>query len=286
MKYIFAFVSLFMANIVLAQSEFPDFLQGNWKMENKEEYEHWDKLNENTLKGFSYKLEAGQMTISEYLDISETNKQITYTATVLNQNQGKEINFKLKRSDSLYTFENSNHDFPKMIEYQKMNDHEIKVRVSDGNQKEFSYKMQKQISKSIQQDTSVLNPNYNPLLAQKLGADDYGMKSYVLVILKTGPTQTTDKALISNSFRGHMDNINHLVKKGKMIVAGPLGTNDNTYRGIFILNVATTEEAEKLLQNDLAIKNGLLDFEIFNWYGSAALPEYLPIADEIWKLNP
>ena len=30
------------------------------------------------------------------------------------------------------------------------------------------------------------NPNYDEALAKKLGADDYGMKKYVLVILKTG----------------------------------------------------------------------------------------------------
>ena len=41
-----------------------------------------------------------------------------------------------------------------------------------------------------------------------------------------------------------------------------------------------------LLQTDLAIKNKLLDYEIFNWYGSAALPEYLPISVKIWKEKP
>ena len=30
------------------------------------------------------------------------------------------------------------------------------------------------------------NPNYDSTLAAKLGADDYGMKKYVFVILKTG----------------------------------------------------------------------------------------------------
>ncbi|MDD3459312.1 MAG: hypothetical protein PHO74_07540 [Weeksellaceae bacterium] len=46
------------------------------------------------------------------------------------------------------------------------------------------------------------------------------------------------------------------------------------------------EEANALLQSDPAIKNGLLDYEIFSWYGSAALPEYLPTSDKIWKSKP
>lgn len=35
-------------------------------------------------------------------------------------------------------------------------------------------------------DTSISNPNYDKILADKLGGDDYGMKSYFLVILKMG----------------------------------------------------------------------------------------------------
>jgi len=124
-------------------------------------------------------------------------------------------------------------------------------------------------------------------LAEKLGADDYGMKKYFLVILKTGTNTTAEKQLITESFRGHLDNINKLVKDGKLVVAGPLGKNENSYRGIFILNnINTIEEAQDLLQTDPAIKNSFLDYEIFNWYGSAALPEYLPVSDKIWKSNP
>ncbi len=28
------------------------------------------------------------------------------------------------------------------------------------------------------------------------------------------------------------------------------------------------------------------DPELYNWYGSAALPEYLEASDRIWKINP
>lgn len=140
---------------------------------------------------------------------------------------------------------------------------------------------------SKQKDSIPTNPNYDKVLAEKLGADDYGMKSYFFVILKTGKNTTTDKELISNSFKGHMENMNKMVADKKLVVAGPMGKNELNYRGIFILsNLKNIEEAKELLQHDLAIKNGLLDFEIFNWYGSAALPEYLPFSDKIWKINP
>jgi uncharacterized protein YciI len=127
------------------------------------------------------------------------------------------------------------------------------------------------------------NPDYDSTLAQKLGADDYGMKSYVLAILKTGSNTTTDKAFIDSCFRGHMNNISRLVDEGKLIVAGPLGKNENTYRGIFIFNVPTIEEAEQLVLTDPAINSKLLDTDLYSWYGSAALPEYLDAALKIGK---
>jgi uncharacterized protein YciI len=161
------------------------------------------------------------------------------------------------------------------------------VQVSDGKQKGFAYKMQKQNQENKQKDSSILNPKYDKTLVDKLGGDDYGMKSYYLIILKTGPNTTADKELINASFRGHMNNINRLVEEGKLIIAGPLGKNENKYRGIFILNnLKSLEDAKELLKTDLAIKNGLLDYEIYTWFGSAALPEYLPFSEKIWKLKP
>ncbi len=136
-------------------------------------------------------------------------------------------------------------------------------------------------------DSININPNYNKELAEKFGGDKFGMKAYFFVILKTGTNTTTDKVFISECFKGHMENIHQLVEKGKLIIAGPLAKNDNNYRGIFVLNnIKTLEEANNLMQTDLAIKNGLLTYEIFTWYGSAALPEYLPAADKIWKSKP
>lgn len=128
-----------------------------------------------------------------------------------------------------------------------------------------------------------VNPDYDSTLAQKLGADDYGMKSYVFVILKTGSNTTTDKAFIDSCFAGHMANINRLVNEGKLIVAGPLGKNNNAYRGLFILNVINIEEAQEIVQTDPAINSKLLDADLYSWYGSAALPEYLEAALRVGK---
>lgn len=129
------------------------------------------------------------------------------------------------------------------------------------------------------------NPNYDSELAKKLGADDYGMKSYIFVMLKTGSNESTDKAYKDSCFTGHLANITRLVKENKLIVAGPLGKNENAYKGIFILNVTTFDEANELLKTDPAINAKFLEADLYNWYGSAALSEYLETSDKIWKVG-
>lgn len=130
------------------------------------------------------------------------------------------------------------------------------------------------------------NPNLDTALAKKLGADDYGMKRYVFVLLKTGENKTTNKKFIDSCFAGHMANIGMLSDQNKLVVAGPFGKNNKEFRGIFILNVSTIEEANKLLEGDPAIKEKLLSAELVPWYGSAAISEYLKAHDKIWKVNP
>lgn len=128
-----------------------------------------------------------------------------------------------------------------------------------------------------------INPRYDSTLAKKSGADQYGMKMYVFVILKTGENKTSNKSFIDSCFAGHLKNISRLAELKQLIVAGPFKKNESDFRGLFILNVATTEEAKKLLETDPAIKAKLLLPELYPWYGSAALPEYLDASDKIWK---
>jgi len=128
-----------------------------------------------------------------------------------------------------------------------------------------------------------ISPGYDSTLANNLGADEYGMKKYIFVILKTGPVNVEDTAWRNQLFRGHFENINNLSSQGKLIVAGPLEKNDRSYRGIFILNAKDIEEAQNMLQKDPVIREGLMDAELYWWYGSAALSTYLDVHKRIQK---
>lgn len=131
-----------------------------------------------------------------------------------------------------------------------------------------------------------VNSQLDTTLSKKLGADEYGMKMYVFVILKTGDNKTQNKSFIDSCFAGHMTNIERLSTTNKLIVAGPFEKNASDFRGLFILNVQTIKEATQLLETDPAVKANLLKVELYPWYGSAALPEYLNAHSKIWKIKP
>ena len=133
------------------------------------------------------------------------------------------------------------------------------------------------------QDKPASPPPYDAALAERLGADQRGMRSYVFVILKTGPKVDLTKEESSKLFAGHMANIKRLAAEGKLVVAGPFEDNADHYEGLFVFNVKTVKEAETLLVTDPAVAAGRFSYEAYGWYGSAAMMEITSIHNRIDK---
>lgn len=123
---------------------------------------------------------------------------------------------------------------------------------------------------------------YDETLARSLGADELGMRPYVLVILKTGPTPVPPGAERDAMFRGHFANINRLAAEGVLAVAGPLDGVDGR-RGLFILALPDVEQARKHVATDPVIANGEMVAEYHRYYGSAALMLVRDAHDRIAK---
>ena len=113
-------------------------------------------------------------------------------------------------------------------------------------------------------------PAYDAQLASKLGADEHGMRQYVLVILKTGPTPMPRGKQRDEMFKGHFANIQRLADQGKLALAGPFDGVDG-WRGMFIFAVKDIAEAKLLTATDPVIANGEMIAEYHEYYGSAAL---------------
>jgi len=113
------------------------------------------------------------------------------------------------------------------------------------------------------------NPKFDGRLAQQTGADENGMRAYVLVILKTG-TRVPDGPERTEMFKGHFANMSRLAAEGKLVQAGPLDGVDG-WRGLFVFATPDIEEAKKLVATDPVVVKGEMVPEFHKYYGSAAL---------------
>lgn len=128
-------------------------------------------------------------------------------------------------------------------------------------------------------------PVFDSALAAKVGADEYGMKKYVLAFLKAGNAKIEDEARRNELMKAHLKNIQRMANEGKLVVAGPF-LDRQSLRGIYIFNVTSIEEAERLTMTDPAIQAGTLEMELHPWYGSAALMEVVKIHRTLEKVDP
>lgn len=124
--------------------------------------------------------------------------------------------------------------------------------------------------------------SFDSNLANELGADEYGMKQYVMAFLKRGPNRDHDSATAVQLQRAHMDNITRMAEEGTLVLAGPF-LDSSDIRGIYIFNVTTVEEAEDLTATDPAVQAGRLVMELHPWYGSAALMQVNEVHSKLSK---
>ena len=110
------------------------------------------------------------------------------------------------------------------------------------------------------------------LLSQKDSAskkNEPNIKQFWLVVLKTGPNDKsiTDTAERKKIFAGHFANMERLYYDGVLKVAGPFGKNDLSWRGLFIIDCKTKEEAEGFVKTDPGVAAGIFIYDIVPWFG-------------------
>jgi len=91
------------------------------------------------------------------------------------------------------------------------------------------------------------------------------MKRYWLVLLQKGPNRSQDSISAEKIQAAHMANINRLAKEGKLIMAGPIGIEDDL-RGIFLMNCADSSEVENFVKTDSAVITGRLIMKYYPWW--------------------
>jgi uncharacterized protein YciI len=135
-----------------------------------------------------------------------------------------------------------------------------------------------------EQSKTPINPNYDAELARKLGANEMGMRSYILVLLKSSGKPVPAGKERDEMFAGHMANMKRLAAEGKLVLAGPLDGVDGM-RGMFIYAVDSIDEAKKLTDTDPVIVKGEMVAVYHKYFGNAGIMMLNEIYEKIAK-NP
>jgi uncharacterized protein YciI len=91
------------------------------------------------------------------------------------------------------------------------------------------------------------------------------MTTYYFGVLMRGPKYSADESAERAKIQeGHMAHLTAMWKAGKLVLAGPL-VDDGEWRGVLIYRTKTIEEAQKLANEDPAVKAGRLVVTMHPW---------------------
>lgn len=107
------------------------WLIGQWEgiQDNGIYHEEWEKISDDEFKGNAYLIRKGELSNPEKLKIRSDDKGIYYIADV-SHNPGPVIFTLAHCNDNTFTFENLNHDFPKIITYERKSENELSATIS------------------------------------------------------------------------------------------------------------------------------------------------------------
>ncbi|MEO1624656.1 MAG: YciI family protein [Bacteroidota bacterium] len=107
----------------------------------------------------------------------------------------------------------------------------------------------------------------------KEGDQEYLMKKYYMVFLKSGDNRDQDSIEVARLQAAHMNHLNKMAEAKKICLAGPFG-DDGAFRGIALYSTSTQAEADSLANADPAVQAGRLSVEVHPWWGAVGTELY------------
>lgn len=240
--------------------------------------EVWTTVAGGGMFGIARTIQGDRTPSFEFMQVRETGDSLVFIAQ---PGGGAPVRFPaVEIGETHAVFENPDHDFPRRVIYRLNAPGELSARI-EGAADDAA----RAVDFRFQRTPCDARPGYDPHFAAEVGADDYGMRRYVIAFLKAGPNRDRPRDEAAALMRAHLDNITRLANEGSLVVAGPF-IGGGPLRGIYIFDVATVEEARALTETDPAIQAGSLEMELHPWYGSAALRLLLDLYPRTTKQSP
>nr|WP_309755866.1 DUF6265 family protein [Flavobacterium sp.] len=110
-----------------------NWILGNWESKSDEGTltESWSKVNDSTFQATSYFIKEKDTIHFETITLQQKDDVLTYSATVLGQNDDKAVAFKqTNETPKQLTFENLKHDYPQKITYTHKTTVDLAVKIS------------------------------------------------------------------------------------------------------------------------------------------------------------
>ena len=143
-------VSIFSPNFLTGQFSKEEFyklhnLSGIWKRDVTKgmNHEFWNKISETEMTGAAYHINGTDTLLRETVALTFKEGEIKYIVTAYGQNDNSAIAFKLiKIENSIFSFENPDHDFPNKIIYDNSNKYTLRAVIEGmigGSLKKIDY---------------------------------------------------------------------------------------------------------------------------------------------------
>lgn len=95
-------------------------------------------------------------------------------------------------------------------------------------------------------------------------APSKAVSTYVVGILKAGPTVVEDSLRKAEMLESHVEYLKKLNKNGQLFASGAL-SSDPASRGLYIFNVGSIAKAEELMSKDESVASGWVSLDYHLW---------------------
>jgi hypothetical protein len=108
-----------------------DKLIGTWMLTDSSQYEQWQRNMDGSFRSRMFSIEGNDTAIAEEVSIYEADQKWHFKVTVNGQNKGEPVVFSsTKLTESTVQFENPEHDFPKLVNYEVLPNNHMRAFIA------------------------------------------------------------------------------------------------------------------------------------------------------------